>query len=126
MDFYTDHHAHAHRQRLSFKNSLRLIIVEQNNQEATSVPMQKDMRWILRNSFLFVTVSFALGIFERCEYTNCSSERDGTSPAGPLELVVKEPPGRDRNWLTGLPEIVVDETKFAKFRHFYLEIKPRA
>jgi hypothetical protein len=41
MGFYTDHHAHAHGHHLSFKNSLRLIIVEQNNQEATSVPVQK-------------------------------------------------------------------------------------
>jgi hypothetical protein len=99
--------------------------MNENNQEATSVSMQKDMRWILRNSFFVCEVLFALGILERCEYTNCSSERDKTSPAGPLELVVKEPPGRDGNWLTGPPEIVVEETEFTKLRLFYREIKPR-
>ena len=66
---------------------------------------------------------FALGILERCEYTNCSSERDRTSPTGPLELVVKEPPGRDRNWFNGPPEIAVEEKKFTKLRRFCLEIK---
>lgn len=71
-------------------------------------------------------VSLRWEFLERCEYTNCSSERDRTLPAGPLELVVKEPPGRDRNWLNDSPEIVVEETKFTKLRHFYLEIKPRA
>jgi len=63
MGFYTDHNAHAHRHRLSFKNFLRLIIVEQSNQEATSVSMQKDMRCILRKYFLVCEGFFALGIF---------------------------------------------------------------
>jgi hypothetical protein len=42
---------------------------------------------------------------------SCSSERDRTSPVGPLEPVVKELPGRDKNWLTGPSKSVDEEIK---------------
>jgi len=94
--------------------TLRLIIVERNNLQATNVSMQKDMGWILRNSFLFVKVSLSW------EFRNVVSTRTVAQNVTGLRLQVhlnwslKKPPGRDRNWLTGLPEIVVEETKFTK------------
>jgi len=67
--------------------------VEQNNQEATSVPMQKDMLWILRNSFFFVKVSL------RWEFWNVVSTRiavqnvTGLRPQVHLNWSLRSPQG---------------------------------